>query len=46
VNQGWRESRWKWVGGWRNTLIEKGEGGCVRVFPGGRETGKEITLEI
>jgi hypothetical protein len=29
-----------WVGGWRNTLTEAGEGGCDTVFPGGRETGK------
>jgi hypothetical protein len=27
------------VGGWgRNTLVEEGEGGCDKVFPGGRET--------
>jgi hypothetical protein len=28
------------VGGWRNTLTEAREGGCNRVFPGGREIRK------
>jgi hypothetical protein len=30
----------EWVGGWRNTLLEAGERGCDRAFPGGRGTGK------
>jgi hypothetical protein len=40
----WRAGRWECVGGWSNTLIEAGEGGCDRVFPGGRETRKEDNI--
>ena len=32
-----RAGRWEWMGGWRNTLIEAGEGGMGGVQRGNQE---------
>jgi hypothetical protein len=34
--------RWEQAGKWRNTLIEAGEGGWDREFPGGTWKGDKV----
>jgi hypothetical protein len=40
-----REGRWKWVGGWRKTLIEAGGGGRNMGILRGKP-GKGTTFEM
>jgi hypothetical protein len=36
-----KTGRWKWVGGWRNTLIKAGKRGGIRGFQGETRKGDD-----
>jgi hypothetical protein len=40
----WGNQGWEWVGEWRDTLIDAGEGGWGWGFQGGRKTRKGYNI--